>query len=252
MGPSFHEGHSSTMTAVSTAYEKTGRQMQKRRTREALVSAARELVAEGEAPTVERAAAAAGISRTTAYRYFTNQHSLLAAAHPETTLLSMLPGEPPESGRGDVHRPDRQDRASTTHHASLVPFGPGATRRAAPAPRPRDRMVHRSAHPARGRAVTGGDPSACARHPQCDRHRGAGVAYRHRGPVLVRDRCPAGVDRPVSSPSRARRIPTVAAAQIAARRRRRVVSSDGCDADFPATFPVVERPGLACWRMPSP
>ncbi|MDT4932049.1 MAG: hypothetical protein QOF92_4916 [Pseudonocardiales bacterium] len=104
MGPSFHEGHSSTMTAVSTAYEKTGRQMQKRRTREALVSAARELVAEGEAPTVERAAAAAGISRTTAYRYFTNQHSLLAAAHPETTLLSLLPGELPEDAEGRLNQ----------------------------------------------------------------------------------------------------------------------------------------------------
>ncbi|MDT4951196.1 MAG: hypothetical protein QOJ37_3791, partial [Pseudonocardiales bacterium] len=42
--------------------------------------------------------------RTTAYRYFTNQHSLLAAAHPETTLLSMLPGELPEDAEGRLNQ----------------------------------------------------------------------------------------------------------------------------------------------------
>lgn len=36
---------------------------------------------------------AAGISRTTAYRYFPNQRSLLAAAHPETVATSMLSDE---------------------------------------------------------------------------------------------------------------------------------------------------------------
>jgi AcrR family transcriptional regulator len=80
---------------VSTAYELNGRIAQKRRTREALVAAARELVAEGLAPTVEAAAEAASISRTTAYRYFPNQHALLAAAHPETAVESLLPSDPP-------------------------------------------------------------------------------------------------------------------------------------------------------------
>lgn len=71
-------------------YEVGGRSNQKRRTREALVAAAQDQVREGRAPTVEEAATAAGISRTTAYRYFPNQRSLLAAAHPETAATSML------------------------------------------------------------------------------------------------------------------------------------------------------------------
>ncbi len=71
-------------------YEVGGRTNQKQRTREALVAAAQAQVKEGRAPTVEEAAIAAGISRTTAYRYFPNQRSLLAAAHPETATTSML------------------------------------------------------------------------------------------------------------------------------------------------------------------
>jgi AcrR family transcriptional regulator len=78
------------------AYELNGRTAQKRRTREALVAAARELVAGGVAPTVEAAAEAASISRTTAYRYFRNQRILLAAAHPETAADSLLPEDAPD------------------------------------------------------------------------------------------------------------------------------------------------------------
>ncbi|MEY2431077.1 MAG: hypothetical protein QOC92_802 [Acidimicrobiaceae bacterium] len=78
-------------------YELNGRVAQKRRTREALISAARQLVAEGGVtPTVEAAAEAASISRTTAYRYFPSQRALLAAAHPETAIESLLPEDPPE------------------------------------------------------------------------------------------------------------------------------------------------------------
>ena len=83
------------MEAVSTGYELDGRSAQKKRTREALVEAARGLVAAGVTPTVERAASAASISRTTAYRYFPSQRSLLAAAHPETGTRSLLPEPPP-------------------------------------------------------------------------------------------------------------------------------------------------------------
>jgi AcrR family transcriptional regulator len=75
---------------MSTAYETTGRVAQKSITRQALITAARELVAKGQAPTVEEAAACAGVSRTTAYRYFASQHALLAAAHPETVRTTML------------------------------------------------------------------------------------------------------------------------------------------------------------------
>jgi AcrR family transcriptional regulator len=76
-------------------YESGGRSRQKQRTRDALVTAARELVAAGVTPTVEQAAAAADVSRPTAYRYFPNQRALLSAAHPETTATSLLPEEPP-------------------------------------------------------------------------------------------------------------------------------------------------------------
>jgi len=72
-----------------------GRTNQKLRTRNALIAAARGLVAQGGSPTVEDAAAAASISRTTAYRYFRTQAELLAAAHPETTVDSLLPENPP-------------------------------------------------------------------------------------------------------------------------------------------------------------
>jgi AcrR family transcriptional regulator len=76
-------------------YESGGRSRQKQRTRDALVAAARELVAAGVTPTVEQAAAAAEVSRPTAYRYFPNQRALLSAAHPETAATSMLPTDPP-------------------------------------------------------------------------------------------------------------------------------------------------------------
>jgi AcrR family transcriptional regulator len=50
---------------------------QQRRTRTALVEAVTEAVRRGETPTVAEAAAAAGISRATAYRYFPSQQALL-------------------------------------------------------------------------------------------------------------------------------------------------------------------------------
>jgi len=76
-------------------YEAHGRAGQKGRTRGALISAARSLIAQGVTPTVEAAAAAALISRTTAYRYFSSQRALLIAAHPEIETTSMLPPNPP-------------------------------------------------------------------------------------------------------------------------------------------------------------
>lgn len=80
---------------MSTAYERTGRTAQKQRTRAALVTAARQVIASGERLTVEGAADAASISRTTAYRYFPSLRSLLAAAHPATDRESLLPREAP-------------------------------------------------------------------------------------------------------------------------------------------------------------
>ncbi|HEX2086752.1 MAG TPA: helix-turn-helix domain-containing protein [Solirubrobacteraceae bacterium] len=85
---------------MSTPYELTGRTRQKARTRAAMVAAARELLAEGTSPTVEQAADRAGVSRTTAYRYFANQRALLLAAYPELDRPSMLgPDAPEDVGR---------------------------------------------------------------------------------------------------------------------------------------------------------
>ncbi len=79
---------------MSTPYELTGRIRQKQRTRDALVGAARDLVAQsGAAPTVEQAAEAASVSRTTAYRYFPTQKALLVAAHPEIAASTLVPAE---------------------------------------------------------------------------------------------------------------------------------------------------------------
>lgn len=84
------------MNKMSMAYEAGGRSAQKQRTREALVAAARDLVASGVTPTVEDAASAASVSRTTAYRYFPTKRSLLLAAHPEMAAESMLPPGTPD------------------------------------------------------------------------------------------------------------------------------------------------------------
>lgn len=81
----------------SQPYESTGRTAQKMRTRKSLIDAARTLIANGVTPTVEDAADAASISRTTAYRYFPNQHELLVAAYPEIELRSMLREQPLDS-----------------------------------------------------------------------------------------------------------------------------------------------------------
>jgi AcrR family transcriptional regulator len=84
------------MKDMSRPYADVGRTGQKHRTLEALVAAARQLVASGATPTVDEAALVAGVARSTAYRYFPGQRELLAAAHPETARTSMLPDNPPE------------------------------------------------------------------------------------------------------------------------------------------------------------
>lgn len=85
------------MWLMSTPYEQGGYSNLKRRTREALVVAAREFVSRGITPTVEQVAVAAAISRTTAYRYFPNQNALLVAAHPEVGVRSLLDADAPQN-----------------------------------------------------------------------------------------------------------------------------------------------------------
>jgi AcrR family transcriptional regulator len=76
-------------------YEASGRSQQKSRTRRALVDACRDLLTEGLTPRVEDAAERAGISRTTAYRYFPNQRSLLVAAQPQIQPDTLLGDDAP-------------------------------------------------------------------------------------------------------------------------------------------------------------
>ena len=75
---------------MSIPYELTGRTQQKARTRKALIEAARQLLAEGVTPTVERTADRAEVSRATAFRYFTNQRALLVATYPQLEEASLL------------------------------------------------------------------------------------------------------------------------------------------------------------------
>src|SRR3954465_15009869 len=82
--------------STSISYEALGRTRQKARTRAALLDAARGLVAAGQPPPVEQAAAAAGVSRATAYRYFPNQRALLVAAHPEIEATELLGDDAPD------------------------------------------------------------------------------------------------------------------------------------------------------------
>lgn len=79
----------------SISWDETGRVQQKARTREALIRAARQLLADGDTPTVEQAATAASISRATAYRYFPSQRALLVASYPEIAESSLLGPDPP-------------------------------------------------------------------------------------------------------------------------------------------------------------
>lgn len=80
---------------MTIPYTSSGRMNQKARTRDALVAAARELLSQGTIPTMEGAAAAASISRTTAYRYFPNLRALLVAAFPHAEEDSLLGPNPP-------------------------------------------------------------------------------------------------------------------------------------------------------------
>ena len=87
------------MMAMAIPYEATGRTQQKSRTRQALVDATGELLAEGLTPRVEDAAERAGISRTTAYRYFPSQRSLLLAAQPQIQPEKLLDDDAPTDPR---------------------------------------------------------------------------------------------------------------------------------------------------------
>ena len=87
---------SDTILNMDVPYLQSGRTSQKARTRDALIAAARRLLAEGMTPTIEEAATEASVGRTTAYRYFPNSRALLAATYPEIEERSLLGPDPPE------------------------------------------------------------------------------------------------------------------------------------------------------------
>ena len=82
--------------------QEAGRVLQKARTRDALVAATRQLLQDGVTPSVEQAADAARVSRTTAYRYFSSQRELLAATFPHLEGGSLLGDHPPADVRARV------------------------------------------------------------------------------------------------------------------------------------------------------
>ncbi len=83
------------MMGMSVPYELVGRVNQKARTRDALIAATRALLADGVVPTMEAAAAAAAVSRTTAYRYFPSLRELIVAAYPHVEQRSLLGPDAP-------------------------------------------------------------------------------------------------------------------------------------------------------------
>jgi AcrR family transcriptional regulator len=80
---------------IMSKWDEAGRVQQKARTREALIRAARHLLADGGTPTVEQVARATSVSRATAYRYFPSQRALLVASYPEIAESSLLGPDPP-------------------------------------------------------------------------------------------------------------------------------------------------------------
>ena len=167
------------MKGVSTRYEETGRTRQKQRTRNELIAAARELISQhGSTPTVEEAAAAASISRTTAYRYFSSQRELLVAAHPEIELSSLAPddlGDDPETRLLMVVRAfiqmviDSEAQQRTMLRLSLEP-----TSAATELPLRQGRAIgwfEEALAPARSSALQVEDPATCDRRAQRGRHR---------------------------------------------------------------------------------
>lgn len=90
----------------------SGRINQKERTRRAIVAAAADLIAAGVLPTVSRAAEEALVSTATAYRYFPDQQSLIAAAAADARTGMADWGAPDlASGSDPVERVDEATRA---------------------------------------------------------------------------------------------------------------------------------------------
>lgn len=97
----------------------SGRINQKRRTREAVLDAARTLLDEGRVPSVGEAADAALVGRTTAYRYFPTQESLILEASMDS-VVEVLDDTTVVDG-GDTGDPaERVERVLRTMHGRIA------------------------------------------------------------------------------------------------------------------------------------
>jgi AcrR family transcriptional regulator len=101
-----------------------GRTNQKARTRAAILASAIQLIREGGRPTVEEAALAAGISKRTAYRYFTSQDHMLADAALDALRVRMNEMFAAIAASTDVHARIATlavalSRLTQTHEAEL-------------------------------------------------------------------------------------------------------------------------------------
>jgi AcrR family transcriptional regulator len=101
-----------------------GRSNQKARTRAAILVSAIQLIREGGLPTVEEAALAAGISKRTAYRYFTSQDHMLADAALDALRVRMNEMFAAIAASTDVHARIATlavalSRLTQTHEAEL-------------------------------------------------------------------------------------------------------------------------------------
>ncbi len=111
-----------------TGYETRGRTAQKLRTRNALKAAATELIAAGEQPTVLQVAESAGISKSTAYRYFPSQELMYAEILLTATVGADRRAMDAAAGsEGDattrVDRVVRADHIFTTKHQHALRTG---------------------------------------------------------------------------------------------------------------------------------
>jgi AcrR family transcriptional regulator len=108
---------------MNNEQENNGRYKQKRRTRTAVLTAARELIRQGKIPSVADAADAADVSRRTAYRYFPTQEQLLTEAQLEGERASIEPVfEPAELAHDVEARLDALVRAMYAELQSTEPL----------------------------------------------------------------------------------------------------------------------------------
>ena len=166
----------------------TGRVHQKARTRDSLIRATRQLLAAGDTPTVEQVAAAASISRATAYRYFPNQRALLVASYPEIADSSLLGPDPPADAAARLEIvAEAIARQAVEHESELramlrlslepdIPVGKSPVPCRAP-----HRLGRRRAHAAAWAASRSGIGQARPRRRLGGGHRCTRLADRHRG-----------------------------------------------------------------------